>query len=101
MELVKQFSPRFLISGAAPTQVSSHHDQTLDDAGEMMAKLILGVAPKTPFTADSMAKELAKDWETLSAIEIAPVLQSMAKAGKLFIVSKDFRGNPVYLSRGQ
>ena len=102
MELVKQFSPGLQISGSAPSASAYQTEQALDEARERMASLILETAPKTPFTADSLAAMLAKSWGTPSAVsagEIVPVLQSMAKAGKLFIVSKDVWGNPLYLAR--
>jgi len=96
MDLVKQFSPSFLISGSAPRPAPGTVETVLSKSQEVVEDWVFnnipeGKAVRVPDVVSSLGAG--------SSEEIAAVMGRLAKKGKLFELNRDLLGNPTYFRK--
>ena len=96
MDLVKQFSPSFLISGSAPRPAPVNLESVLTKSQEVVEDWVYNNIPEGKAVR---VPDVVRILEAGSSEEIAAVMGRLAKKGKLFELNRDLLGNPTYFRK--
>ena len=96
MDLVKQFSPGFLISGSAPRPAPVDLESVLSKSQEVVEDWVYKHIPEGKAVRVS---DVVRSLGAGSSEEIAAVMGRLAKKGKLFELNRDLLGNPTYFRK--